>query len=403
MKYTVKTFITNSGERFSQLYEADTPGFPLFYPTAFIARSIRPSATHETQKVYLAAIKRVSEWESRRNIDLASRFHNRSFFSAAEIDDLTNYLRKRKLSDKGSVISSPKYNTYVAYAAAYLRWLALEVINDSNTRDARDAIETQDTMLLKKKRRKTGSKCAHEQTILAARLSPEARNQLLDCFEQPFTGIRKPQDFGPRLRNLVMLRIIYETGIRLGELLSLKLKSFIEASGGDSAYLHIQRNHHDAVDTRLNQPAAKTLGRIVPISERLEDQLKEYRDNWRSEIPRVGFSDEDFIFVVHRGGRSQGKALQKTAFGTGLINLKRSYPALLLIHPHLLRHDWNYRFSKQADREGMPFEQERTLREQLMGWAPDSPMSRLYNRRHIEEKSYEFGLIIASDTARISI
>jgi integrase len=402
MNYTMKTFIASDGERFSQLYETDAPGFPLFYPTAFIARSIRSSTTHETQKVYLAAIKRVCEWESNGNIDLAMRFHNRRFLSAAEIDDLTSYLRASKLSGKGSVISSPKYNTYVAYVAAYFRWLPLEVINDSNTRDVRDAIETQDTMLLKKKRRKAGSQHAREQRILAARLSPGARDELVGCFKQPFAGIRKPQDFGPRLRNLVMLRIIYETGMRLGELLSLKLKNFIEASGGDSAYLEIQRNHHDAVDTRLHQPVAKTLGRLVPVSESLENQLKEYRDSWRSDIPRVGFSEEDFIFVVHRGGRSQGKALPKTAFGTGLNNLKRSYPALRLIHPHLLRHDWNYRFSKQADSEGMPFEEERTLREQLMGWAPASPMSRLYNRRHIEEKSYEIGLRVASDTARIT-
>ncbi|WP_338514980.1 site-specific integrase [Pseudomonas poae] len=236
---------------------------------------------------------------------------------------------------------------------------------------------------------------------MAAKLSSEARNWLLDFFEEPFAGLRQPQDFGPRLRNVVMLRVVYETGMRVGELLSLKLKNFIEAGGGDSAYLDIQRNHHDVVDTRLHQPVAKTLGRRVPISESLEDQLKEYRDNWRSEIPRVGFSDEDFIFVVHRGGHRQGQALPKTAFSAGLFNIKQSNPALMPVHPHLLRHDWNYRFSKQADSEGMSFEEERTLREQLMGWAPDSPMSRIYNRRHIEEKSYEIGRKIASNTARI--
>lgn len=402
MNYTVRTFIASNGERFSQLYEADEPGFPLFYPTAFIARSIRPSATHETQKVHLAAIKRICEWESSRNIDLAMCFHSRKFLSAAQIDDLANYMRASKLGGKGEVISSPKYNTYVAYAAGYLRWLAQEVITDSNTRDVRDAVEAQDVMLLRKKRRKAGAKSAREQRIVEARLPAEARNQLLDLFDQPFEGLQQPQNFGPRLRNVVMLRVLYETGMRFGELLSLKLKSFIEAGGGDSAYLDIERNHNDAVDTRLHQPVVKTLGRRVPISESLEEQLKVYRDNWRAEVPRVGFSDDDFIFVVHRGGRSQGQALPKSSFGTGLTNLKQSSSALLPVHPHLLRHDWNYRFSKIADSEGTPFEEERTLREQLMGWVPDSPMSRLYNRRHIEEKSHEIGRKLASDTARIT-
>ncbi|HBO1833584.1 TPA: site-specific integrase [Pseudomonas aeruginosa] len=400
MNYTIKTFITSSGERLSQLYKTDEPGFPLFYPTAFIARSIRPSSKHETQKVYLAAIKRVCEWESSRYTDLAMRFHRRKFLSAAQVDDLANYLRASKLGNKGDVISSSKYNTYVAYAAGYLRWLAQEVITDSNTRDAREALEAQNTMLLRKRRRKAGSNSARQKRILETKLSAEARNQLLELFDNPFESLQKPQDFGPRLRNVVMLRVLYETGMRIGELLSLKLKSFIEAGGGDSAYLVIERNHHDEVDTRLHQPVAKTLGRTVPISESLEEQLKDYRDNRRADVRRVGFSDEDFFFVVHHGGRSQGQALPKKAFDAGLVNLKQAFRTLTSVHPHLLRHDWNYRFSQHADSEDMPFEDERTLREQLMGWASDSPMSRLYNRRHIEEKSHEIGRKIASDTAR---
>jgi integrase len=402
MDYTIKTFIANDGERFSQLYEAGEPGFPLFYPTAYIARSIRPSTTHETQKVYLATIKRICEWEFSRNIDLATCFHSRKFLSAIQIDDLSDFLRASKLGSKGSVISSPKYNTYVAYAAGYIRWLAQEVITDSNTRNVRDAVEKQNNMLLKKKRRKAGSKSARDRRVVTTKLPSQSRNKLLDLFDQPFDSLRKPQDRGSRLRNVVMLRVLYETGMRSGELLSLKLKNFIEAGGDDSAYLDIDRNHHDAIDTRLHQPVAKTLGRRVPISRSLEEQLTEYRNNWRAEIPRVGFSDEDYIFIVHRGGHSQGKALPKTAFSSGLANLKQIFNSLMPIYPHLLRHDWNYRFSKQADYEGMSLEEERTLREQLMGWAPDSAMSRRYNLRHIEKKSHEIGLKIASDTARVN-
>ncbi|KAA0974355.1 site-specific integrase [Pseudomonas sp. ANT_J28] len=346
MTFTTKTFIASNGERFSQLHEADEPGFPLFYPTAYILRAVRPSATHETQKVHLAVIKRICEWELTRNIDLAMNFQAAKFLSAAQIDDLANYLRASKLGDKGDVISSPKYNTYVAYSADYLRWLAQEVITESNTPNIRDAIEAQNTLLLSKKRRKAGSKSARERRIVAAKLPAEARNRLLDLFGQPFEDIQNPQDFGPRMRNVVMLRVLYETGMRLGELLSLKLKHFIEAGGSDSAYLDIERNHNDVLDNRLNQPVAKTMGRRLPISESLEEQLMEYLNNWRAEVKGVGFSDDAFIFVVHRGGASQGKALPKTAFGTGLANIKKSYHSMKSVHPHLLRHDWNYRFSK---------------------------------------------------------
>lgn len=94
-----------------------------------------------------------------------------------------------------------------------------------------------------------------------------------------------------------MLRILYETGMRRGELLSLKIKHFVEASGGDSAYLSIETNHSDEYDRRVNQPVAKTLGRDLPISERLEGQIIEYRTLYRSELPNVGHSDNDFLFA----------------------------------------------------------------------------------------------------------
>lgn len=45
-------------------------------------------------------------------------------------------------------------------------------------------------------------------------------------------------------------------------------------------------------------------------------------------------------------------------------------------------------------------EEERTHREQLMGWITGSNMSKIYNQRHIQEKSHEIGLKVASDTAR---
>lgn len=399
MPYTIKTFMTRSGERFSQLYDTETPGLPLFYPTAFVARFLR-SATHETQKVYLAVIKRICEWEFTKQVDLANCFHRSKFLTCAQIDDLANHLRASKLGGKGEVIGSPKYNTYVAYATEYLRWLAQEVITDWNTVNVRASIEAQSDMLLKKKIRKSGSKSSQNRRVVTKSLTTASSGKLLSLFEQPFEGITRTQDLGSRIRNIVMLRILYETGMRVGELLGLKLKNFSNATGEDSATLEITRNHHDEFDSRLNQPVAKTLGRTLPISESLEAQLDEYCNNWRAEVEGVGFSDEDFIFVIHRAGRTLGQALPKSSFDSGLSNLKKSFPALTPIHPHLLRHDWNYRFSMKVDAIDMSFEEERQLREYLMGWAPGSAMSNRYNYRHVQEKSLEVGLSIASDSAR---
>lgn len=400
MPYSVRTFIASNGERFSQLYDLEHPGFPLFYPTAFISRSVRIGTTHETQKVYLEAIKRVCEWELKRDIDLASRFHTRQYLTVAEIDDLALHIRARKPPHQTGVIGNLKYNTYIRYTEQYLRWLLHEVITDSNNLEVKAAAETQSKLILKKKIRKTGSKSAREQSTISKKLPATAQNQLLDLFQSPFIRAEHKQDYGPRLRNVVILRILYATGMRIGEALSLKLKNFVEAVGGESAYLIIERNHDDPHDPRPRQPAVKTRGRKLPISQELEAQILEYITDWRADVPGAGFSDESFIFITHRARRSQGDPLQISAFEAGVGHLKRTFPALSSLHPHLLRHDWNYRFSIIADSLNMPSEEEARCREELEGWETGSKSAKKYNRRHIEEKAFEMGLLVAADTSR---
>lgn len=400
MVFTIKSFIASDGERFSQIYDIESGGFPLYYPTAYIARSVRPKSTHETQKVHLETIKRVCEWEAQQGIDLVTRFQQHQFLRPPEIDALAQHLGVRRKGSKGEVISRGKYNTYVAYATEYLRWLADEVITEANVTQVRTAIDQQHKALAAKVARKRGSISAREQRIITVRLPEDARIALRELFEDPLQGVDRQGDKGPRLRNIIMLRILYETGMRRGELLSLKFGNFRESGGGEGAFLHIERNHHDEFDSRIRQPVAKTLGRIVPISADAEQQLIEYRDEWRAEIPGVGFSEQDFLFVNHRAGRPQGNPVTETAFNSALTNLKQAFPVLTPLHPHLLRHDWNYRFSQKVDAEGIDFEAERETREQLMGWKPNSSMSLLYNQRHIQERANQIGRKIASDTEK---
>lgn len=402
MIFTIKNFISGDGERFSQLYKVSEPGFPEYYPTAFIARSIRNKTTHETQKVYLEMLKRLSEWEIKNNLDLATSFNKQCFLSAIQIGSLANYLHARRTGKRGDVIGENKYNTYITYTAKYLHWLAQEVITEANTPDVRSALDVQNSMILRTQQRKSGSNSAKTQRIVFSKLPEDARHQLSKIFEDPQNGNTNKKDQGTRYRNIVMLRILYETGMRSGELLSLKLKSFINAKGGDSAYLNIERNHSDAVDHRTNQPVAKTLGRKVPISESLEEQIQFYIDQWRAGIPRAKSTDDEFIFVVHHHRDSQGLGLPKTTFNTAISHLKKIYPSLNTLHPHLLRHDWNYRFSAIAEAQGMPFEEECTLREYLMGWAPGSESARRYNLRYIIEKAHKIGLQTANLTERPS-
>ncbi|MEG5334478.1 site-specific integrase [Enterobacter ludwigii] len=400
MTYKIKTFISTTGERFSQLYKAGGDGFPLFYPTAYIARTVRLNTSHETQKIILSVIKRVYEWEQVHNIDIEFRLHCQKLLTLAEIDSLADYLRICKQGKSKSVIGIPKFNTNIMYAAQYIQWLAYQLIKDSSKQEIKELIKQQINFITSKKIRKAGSKSYREQKILHSKLDAIERYKLQELFDSPFDTLQRSQNTGQRFRNVLMLRILYETGMRTGELLSLKLKNFQESSGGDSAYIVVERNHNDPTDLRHHQPVAKTSGRILPVSRELENQLYTYITTWRADVPNVGFSRENFIFITHRGGQSQGKALTKKSFESAINNIKKKHPVLMTLHPHLLRHDWNYRFSQIADEQALSEEQEKALRENLMGWAPGSSMSTIYNRRHIYEKARKIGLMVASMTKR---
>ncbi|HDL5329825.1 site-specific integrase [Pseudomonas alcaligenes] len=400
MSISLRSFIASDGERFSQLYNSHAGGFPLFYPTAYVAHTLRTDHAHETQKVYLEAIKRVCEWEYNNQLDLDIRFQKQEFLKPMEIASLVKHLAKKRNGVTGETIGSSKRNTYIAYAADYLLWLAEHVITDPSPLHIRSKIDKQNADMLKKIERKTGSKSAKRQRILASKLPQHTSDQLESLFNDPFVDLQREADKASRLRNIVMVRILYETGMRRGELLSLKLKNIQESIDKENGTLTIERNHHDEFDNRIRQPVAKSLGRVVPISLELETQLLQYIQEHRAQVPGVDFSAESFIFVNHRAVRSQGCPIKDTAFHSSLKHLKSIFPALNSLHPHLLRHDWNYRFSVEADKDGLKPVEERELREYLMGWAPESSMSLIYNQRHIQSKANEFGLKIAHGTIR---
>lgn len=398
MSFEIKSFIAKNGERFSQLYASDDP-WPLFYPTAFIVRSIRQSCTPSTQRVYLDAIKRLLEWVANNKIDLEVHFQRHVFLQPHEIDSLARYINAARRGKQGYTIGEGKGNTYVGYVAKYLNWLANEVITDPNRPEAQDLINTQHRRLIDKLT-KEGSKSAKAQKLIEKHLSKQAQEQLESLWNNPFVNVFRPADRGSRLRTVVMLRVLYETGMRRGELLSLKLKHLVESTGGEGPKLIIERNHGDSFDTRVNQPVAKTQGRIVPISPSLELQLTEYIAEYRADVPGVGFDDEDFIFVTHRSKRGQGKPISVSNFDQAVAGLRDLFPALNTTHPHLLRHDWNYRFSEAADSAKLNPEKEAELRRLLMGWSIESEMPGHYNHRHLQEEASRIGRKVAGDTER---
>lgn len=406
MKLKIKHYIAQNGERFSLLYDvdrdtddaADSASFPLFYPTAYVTRQLL-GQMHNSQVDQLRAIKKLYDWayQEKPEVDLHQVLLSRQFLRPHQIASLASFLR---MKDKGgSTISRTKYNSRIAVVADYLAWYAAEAIYDANATEVSSAIERMKEAINARCIKKKGSASRQEQARLEKKLSSESTMALLDLFEQPLKGINLKAHEGPRYRDVLALRILYTTGMRIGELLSLRLQDFIIASGGDPAYLIVRRNHDDQEDDRTLQPVTKTVGRKLAINDNLAKAIANYLIQ-RSLIPHVGFGDNAFLLVNHIRGPRQGLAIGISTFRSSLDRLQKKFTALREIHPHLLRHDWNYRFSIKASSLDMSAAKEQETREYLMGWVEGSTSARVYNRRYVQEQAFEIGLKMANDTSK---
>ncbi|MFQ2458927.1 tyrosine-type recombinase/integrase [Aeromonas caviae] len=403
MKLQIRNYIAQNGERFSLLFDvdhddSDHAAFPLFYPTAYVTRQLR-GLMHNSQVEQLQVIKKLYNWahSEKPSLDLHQAFLKRQFLKPHQIDSLATFLQVK--DKQGNTISRSRFNRSLSVVASYLGWYAREIITDSNALEITSAIDSMEKSIVGRCIKRQGSASRKKQDQLTKRLSDDARTCLLNLFHNPECGLKNPLQRNTRHRNVLALQIMYSTGMRIGEALGLQLQDFISASGGEPAYLVIRRNHDAENDDRVKQPVAKTLGRKLAIDENLATTISDYMIR-RSHIPRVGFKDHDPLLVNFRGGSRIGLGINTSNFETSLSNLKKKFPALSEIHPHLLRHDWNYRFSLEAKSRGYTEKQEREIREYCMGWVDDSPSSKIYNRRYIEQLAFEIGLKIANDTKK---
>lgn len=185
-----------------------------------------------------------------------------------------------------------------------------------------------------------------------------------------------------RARNELMVLMFIKLGIRRGELAGISVRDI----SFRARTLLIRRHADDKLDPRDNQPNAKTLDRILPLSNELCQRIQQYVIRERKAQKKA--SMHPFLFVAN-GGRALGLRAINKVFEA----LAERFGQEELV-PHVLRHTFNENLSKQMEADKIEEADEVKIRSELNGWNPTSGTAATYTKRTIQRRARKASLAL---------
>ena len=173
----------------------------------------------------------------------------------------------------------------------------------------------------------------------------KAFDDFLDLFE--LDSERNPfKSEGLKLRNHILMQLLFWTGFRSGEVLTMTLDDV--NNDIDYPTVSVARNHDDVNDSRRHQPVAKTVGRENEITPGLRYSIDRYIFNVRSKFDAA--KKHPYIFVSHKGKTSGQPLSNSTFYNRVVLTAKKvDHKVFKLVKRHGFRHYFNERLSEKID------------------------------------------------------
>lgn len=408
--------IFSGGERMPMLH--DELGMPLFYPTLFATSQLRNAgAAVNTIRNKLADIIVLLRWEHQQGRDLISEFRVGQLLTVADIVSIRDFAKldmrdqskananaavhPKSVSDflESRVSASPSvanirgqqhYNRMSTFAD-YLEFTASVVTQHQNSPQVAQEIARMAKTIRKHRPRGLSAHFNDDPNLRSPSSDVVARFMAVGSEHNSKNPFMNPD---VRLRNAIIFGLLRYTGIRRGELLSLRIDQF---ELGHEPHVWIRRNQDDAHDSRRYQPVSKTKERLLPIPHELAEQVQRYIMQVRAKIPAA--RRHPYLFVSHHKGRTWGQPLSVSALTSQIFSQMRKVdPDFVEIHPHAFRHYFNYELSVNIDKlnknaklgenAGQVISEARELDVRaFVNGHRNRASGEVYNRRHIREVS----------------
>lgn len=226
-------------------------------------------------------------------------------------------------------------------------------------------------------------------TFLLKNKTPNKYFKVIDLekFERILFHLAKQVNEGASntVRDTIILKLLIETGIRIGELLNLKTTDIIDENNTSYIKIHSSQIH----DSRKYKPRVKNTQsfRIIALSSELSELLysyikKERRNNYKVKGSKV---PHPFIFTSKLGNPLSKSSINKLFERINLLYNEENEFADR-ITPHKLRHTFAYNFLKfLIENKGLDMDRAKDELRITCGWSPSSTMPQLYAGKYVWE------------------
>lgn len=144
---------------------------------------------------------------------------------------------------------------------------------------------------------------------------------------------------------------------------------------------------------RANKPEIKTNDHFSYPSPETMYNLRVYIEEYRPLL--LNEKSGEFVFLTAKNSKGTiGAPISLNTINYIFSEISKSVG--FRVHPHKLRHIWNFKFSELRKTSGFTDYEIDKARRLLMGWSATSKMTSVYNRPAEVERAQELARILQS-------